>query len=211
MPTSSEILAGLTRIANEGIAFALLWHFLAGLALAWLGLGHQRPTRRVAAVALALPVATASLFAWRGGNPFNGTVLALAVVALVTLGLRLPATPVSPGPRWAVILGAVAVAYGLLYPHFLAGKPAWMYLVAAPTGLVPCPTLAVVIGAALIAGGFDSRPWSLVATGLGLLYSAFGAFRLHVWLDLGLAVFSVGLLALSLGRHALSSRVEAPA
>lgn len=198
MPAESEIIAGLARIANQGIVFAVLWHVVAAAALAWLALGRWLPSRRVAAVAVTLPLATASLFAWRDGNPFNGTMMALALVVLALLGLRLSESPVRPGPRWATALGAFALVYGFVYPHFLAGQPVWLYLVAAPAGLVPCPTLAVILGTALLGGGFESRPWPVVASAFGLFYALFGMLRLHVWLDGGLAVISLGLLAIAL-------------
>src|SRR5678810_80921 len=89
-------------------------------------------------------------------------------------------------------VGAAAIAFGWVYPHFLAGPPL-AYLYAAPFGLVPCPTLAVAIGFALLAGAPNDRAWNLVLAALGLFYAAFGIARLGVWLDLGLAIPAVTL------------------
>jgi hypothetical protein len=91
--------------------------------------------------------------------------------------------------------GLASIAYGFVYPHFLADTPAWMYLVAAPVGLVPCPTLATVLGFGLLAGGFGSRAWSTTAGLAGLFYAVFGTLRLGVWLDVGLGVAAVAMLA----------------
>ena len=50
-----------------------------------------------------------------------------------------------------------------------------------PTGLVPCPTLSIVIGLALIVEGLDSRIWTSVLVGAtGVFYGIFGAVRLGV-------------------------------
>lgn len=57
----------------------------------------------------------------------------------------------------------------------------WLY--AAPTGIIPCPTLSIVIGFTLILGGLRSRSWCLVLTTVGLFYGFFGAVRLGVKID----------------------------
>jgi hypothetical protein len=59
---------------------------------------------------------------------------------------------------------------------------------AAPVGLVPCPTLSIVIGFTLLVGGFNSRKWMLILAIVGLFYGIIGYFRLGVKLDIGLIV-----------------------
>jgi hypothetical protein len=53
----------------------------------------------------------------------------------------------------ATAIGVSMIAFGWLYPHFLESHPATTYLFAAPTGVIPCPTLSLVIGFALLSGG----------------------------------------------------------
>lgn len=195
MPSPEEILAGVTRIANEHAFIAVLWHGIIAAALAAIASGLFRPTRRAGATLLALPLVSVSVFAFIAGNPFNGAVFAVLSVALAVFGARLPSERARSGPAWAVTLGLASIAFGFVYPHFLIDQPAWMYLVAAPVGLVPCPTLATVLGFALLAGGFDSRAWSLIAGAAGLFYGVFGMFRLGVWLDVGLLAAAVAMLA----------------
>ena len=74
-------------------------------------------------------------------------------------------------------------AFGWVYPHFLDTSTSLTYLYAAPTGLIPCPTLSIVIGVGLIVGGLGSRAWSIFLGALGDFYSIFGAVRLGVVLD----------------------------
>jgi hypothetical protein len=88
----------------------------------------------------------------------------------------------------------VMVIFGLVYPHFLENGSPVRYLVAAPTGLVPCPTLSLVIGLALIFSGFHSQATMLILVVAGLFYGIFGAFRLGVTLDLFLLFGTVSLL-----------------
>lgn len=65
------------------------------------------------------------------------------------------------------------------------------YLFAAPTGLIPCPTLSVVMGFAIIYRAFNSYAWSITLLVAGLFYGIFGIFKLHVWLDIGLLLGSI--------------------
>ncbi len=195
MPSTEEILRGVRAIAERAMPVAFFWHAVIAAALLALLSGAWRPTRRAAAVALSLPLFSVSALAWATPNPFNGSVFAVAAALLAVLGARLDAERVAPGPAWAVALGAASIAFGWVYPHFLDGRSPLLYLVAAPTGIIPCPTLAVVAGFTLLAGGFASRAWTLTLGVLTLFYALFGMFRLHVWLDAGLLAGAVGLVA----------------
>ena len=43
------------------------------------------------------------------------------------------------------------------------------YAYASPFGLLPCPTLSVVIGLTLIFGGLQSTAWSVLLIAAGVL------------------------------------------
>lgn len=73
-----------------------------------------------------------------------------------------------------------------------------VYAYAAPLGLIPCPTLALVTGFALFAGGLVSRTWVVVLGAAGASYALFGALGLGVWIDLALLVGATALLVLGL-------------
>jgi hypothetical protein len=195
MPTPTEILAGLTRIANDAFGLAVAWHLAIAVALVALAAGW-RPSRRLAGALLALPAASASALAFGFGNPFNGAMFAALAAALLGLALRLDGRAAGTGPTWATAIGAAMILFGWVYPHFLVDKPALAYLYGAPTGLVPCPTLSLTIGFALVAGGLGSRAWSLTLAAAGLFYGAFGAARLGVTLDIGLLAGAIGLALL---------------
>lgn len=213
MPSAQEILSQLTRIAGERVEVAVFWH--AAVAAALVSLAAWRPSRRVAAAAVAAPLVSVSAFAWWVGNPFNAAVFLATALALAGFGANLPGAEARPGPRWARYAGAASLAFGLFYPHFVEGLPPVLYLFAAPVGLVPCPTLAVVLGFGLLGGGFGSRGWSFTAGGVGLFYALFGVFRLDVWLDAGLLLFAAALIAAAPPRAHRSIgtrvRVRAPA
>ena len=75
MPTPTDILAGLTTIANRWIALAIAWHGVLAIALAAIVMGW-RPMRRTAGLLIAALPASAAIAALAHGNPFNGVVLA---------------------------------------------------------------------------------------------------------------------------------------
>lgn len=196
MPDRTQILANLSLIANQGVAFALAWHVaLAGVLVAVLA--GWRPSRRLAAALCAAPIASVSAFAWIYGNPLNGVVFAALAIVLVLLALlRGERGPVTEGPAWSMIGGGLLIAFGWCYPHFLVDRsPAW-YAIAAPLGLVPCPTLAAICGVALVADGFANRAWTATLAAVSVLYALFGTVRLGVLLDVALLAGAAAALAL---------------
>ena len=194
MPSPAEILRTLETISNEWLGLAVAWHILLAMAVMAIILGW-RPTRKVGAALLVLPLLSVSALAWLHGNPFNGIVFLLFAILLAVLALSQPAAPVTPAPAWARAVGAALIAFGWVYPHFVEGGSWLRYIGVAPTGLIPCPTLSLIVGFTLLANGFGSRAYSLSLGILGMFYGAFGAFRLGVRIDLLLFAGAVVLLA----------------
>lgn len=194
MPSAAEILATLTSISNDWTTLAAAWHIILAAAIIAVALGW-RPGRRLGAIALTVPLLSVGALAWGSGNPFNAIVFLLFAILLAVLALRLPSVRVAPAASWARFAGAFLIAFGWTYPHFLEGGSWLRYLYEAPTGLIPCPTLSVVIGLTLLASGFSSRAYSLSLGFLGMFYGAFGAFRLGVTLDIALMAGAIVLMA----------------
>ena len=197
MPTPEQILAGLQGIANAWQSLAIAWHVYFALIAVGLIMGW-RPSQRIGAILLALPLLSVSVLAWLFGNPFNGTLFALAGITLLAIALGSPPTRIQLAPLWGIISGLVMFAFGWVYPHFLDTSSYFAYLIAAPTGLIPCPTLSIVTGLALVTGGLGSRSWSLVLGALGAFYGTFGAARLGVTIDWALVVGAVILVGVAL-------------
>lgn len=200
MPSPELILENLSYTANTAIWLAVAWHVAVGVALVALASRHWQPSRKRAASLLALPALSVSAVAWLFGNPFNGAAFLLIAALIAAIGARLPADPVEPGSKWSIVLGAAALGYAWLYPHFVAADAAWL-AVGSPMGVLPCPTLALIGGFGLIAGAFGSRAWA-VATGLaGLFFGLVGILSLGVLLDSGLVIVSGALLVLAIAPH----------
>jgi len=197
MPTPSEILEGLTTISRDFDFIAIIWHIVFGLVIVGLFLGW-RPSRKFAGTALAVPLLSVSIFAWMYNNPFNGTVFLLFAMLLAVVGFRLSNEKVSSAPPWGLAIGFLLVIFGWVYPHFLDTGDWFKYLYAAPTGLIPCPTLSITVGFALLANGISSRVWSLLLALIGLFYGLFGTLRMGVYMDMGLSLGAIVLLVLAL-------------
>lgn len=195
MPSAAEITQGLSLISREWTTVAILWHvyFVVIVAVALL-LGTGKSLRRWTGVALVLPLLSVSALAWMTGNPFNGAVFALLSMICLVVSLRLRPGPVtlSTGPWFG--FGAALMLFGWVYPHFVEARSALDYLYEAPLGLVPCPTLSMVIGLTLVLNGLDSRHWSLALSVAGLFYGIFGTVYLGVAID---SVLVLGALSLS--------------
>ena len=197
MPSAAQILDTLAMIANDQKTLALVWHAILAIVVVAI-LAGWRPVKKLGATSVALPLLSVALLARQAGNPFNAIVFLLFAFLLAVIGSRLPLVRVTGAPPWARVAGAGLVAFGWVYPHFLAGGSWLRYLYLAPTGLSPCPTLAVLVGLTLVANGFSSRAFALSLGFLGLFYGAFGAFRLGVRIDLVLLAGSVALMAFAL-------------
>lgn len=173
MSEPGQILEGLETIANELWLVAAIWHVLAAAALVAV-LQGRRPSRRLVAGLLLLPLSSVAVAALTYAKPFNGLMFVVLVLALGGIGLRLPALPPEPAPRWCKLAGIAMTTFGLVYPHFTRTSSPLGHLYATPTGLVPCPTLSLVVGVALLADGLGSRAFALVLAGAGLFYGIFG-------------------------------------
>jgi hypothetical protein len=197
MPSSETILEGLTTIANAWRALSLGWHLVFGI-LALLVVSGSRPSKPLVALLLATPVVSVSALAWIEANPFNGIIFAILAVALVRIALSLPRDPIAVEPGPLLVFGTVLVGFGWTYPHFLEANSWTSYLYAAPLGLVPCPTLSLLVGVSLIVGSFESKAWANTVAAAALVYGLIGVFTLGVAID---AVLLAG--AIVLGGHAV--------
>jgi hypothetical protein len=199
MPSAQDIVDSLTAIANEWRTTATAWHVFLGVLLLSLFMGW-RPSARLLAPMLIIPLWCVSIVAGLSGNGFNSGVFAALALILGALAFTRSERPVSVGPPRLIAVGAALIVFGATYPHFVEVESWMSYAYAAPFGIVPCPTLAVVIGLSLMLNGVGSPAWSAVLAVVGVFYGLVGI----VWLDVPLdGVLLAG--AVALGVHAIGS------
>ena len=180
-----SILAALTQIANGWRGLAFVWHVLLAVLLLKIVAGW-RPSSQLLARLLIAPLLSVSLLAWLSGNAFNGSAFAVVAATLLRATTRLSNAPVQLGSRARVASGVAFIVFGWTYPHFLTTNSWTAYLYASPFGLLPCPTLSVVLGITLLVRDCRSSLWTAPLVIAGLLYGAIGVFGLGVPLDWGL-------------------------
>jgi hypothetical protein len=189
--SADEILRNAEYAANHATTIAIAWHaLLAGALLAVAAGAH--PSCRAVRLVLVAPLVSVAAVAFVFGNPFNGVVFAAASTLLAVLALRPDRGDLTVRWDWRIVAGIAVLAYGWAYPHFLEG-PATAYLYAAPLGVLPCPTLATIIGMTILGGGLSSRRWSYALATVGLVYGVVGVAYLGVTLDLALIAAAVAL------------------
>jgi hypothetical protein len=209
MRSSSEILAALTRVANQAFVLAVVWHVVIAIAVIAI-VANWRPSQRVARALLAAPLLSACAVAFADANWFNMVVMGVLATGLLISAMDAPPVDAQPGPMWAAPIGGAMIAFAWVYPHFLRDHSPWAYLYGSPVGLVPCPTLALVIGFALLGGGLGTRVWSFILAAAGLFYGIFGVARLGVLLDIGLLAGSLALFALAFAPRQLPHVLRGP-
>lgn len=192
------ILAGLASIANDWTALAIAWHVLLAAMLLLLTAGW-RPSARLLGRLLIPPIFSVSVAAWLSGNPFNATTFAIVAGVLAWAASRLSTGPIHFAARGWASAGVVLIAFGSAYPHFLRTDVWARYLYAAPLGLLPCPTLSVVIGMTVLVDSLHQPRWCAPLIAAGVIYGGFGVARLGVQLDWALLVASAILVVIA--RH----------
>jgi len=193
MPSAETILNGLFAIANDWRWLAIAWHVWLAM-LTGLLVGGWRPSVRRTRSLLSAPLVSVAVLAWLSGNPFNGVMFVGLVAVLGRESFRTSLERVRlASPAW-IARGAALVAFGAVYPHFVQVAPA-AYVLASPFGLLPCPTLSVVIGSTLVFANVGSHRWSALMLMAAALYGAIGVFRLGVALDWGLFAGAALLVA----------------
>lgn len=193
MIKSEEIIAGLQAIVNNYSLISTLWHIVIYVLIILLIFGWH-PSNKLMAILFCLPVVSVSILAWYSGNPFNGTLFAVLAVLIVIFGMKASSQPVTLSQLTFLVTGILMIAFALLYPHFMESGSFFKYLYASPVGLIPCPTLSLLIGFALVYNGFGSNALTISLIVYGLFYGLFGVFRLGVTLDIGLIIGTLSLL-----------------
>ena len=197
MPHPDAILDSAAAIAQAWWSLAIVWHlFFGGLVVVAT---RWTISRRTLGWLLVPPLASVSVLAFVAGNPVNGGFFATLSLALAVAATRLPRERTRLAPPFALITGLVLFAFGWLYPHFLDATHWAEYAVAAPLGLLPCPTLSALIGVVLMFGVYRSRSWAGTIAGAGVIYGILGVFWLGVTIDLLLLAGAVVLWAFSTG------------
>jgi hypothetical protein len=201
MPKTEEILNGLQAIVDNQSIIAIIWHiafyfFIICLFVNW------HPLNKTMSILICLPLISVAVLAWSYGNPFNGALFTILAILIFVFALKTTDIRVSFSKWPFIVIGIIMIAFGFVYPHFIKANSLFEYLYASPVGLIPCPTLSILIGIILLFNPLGSPVISLSFIVFGLFYGLLGVFKLGVTLDLFLLFGSISLLV----RHFLFNR-----
>ena len=115
-------------------------------------------------------------------------------VLIIIFGLKASNQLIQTSKLIYAIIGIMMIVFGLVYPHFVNSDSVFKYLYASPAGLIPCPTLSLIIGLLLLYNGFGSNAITLTFIVFGLFYGLFGVLKLAVYLDIFLVFGTITLL-----------------
>jgi hypothetical protein len=205
MPAPDVLHGSLASLAQRAVALGVAWHAILAVALLALLLGW-RPSQRLAGLLLAVPLASTGMAAWWGDNPFNALVLGAGAAVLALGSLRLAQGPVEKASSGTAPWALALVAFGWMYPHFATGSSPLSPFFASPLGVLPCPTLACVIGLTILARGFRARAWPTALAALGLFYGLFGTLALGVFMDTFLTIGALMLLGVTWSHASFPAR-----
>jgi hypothetical protein len=193
MPKTEEIIDGLQAIVNKYSSFAIIWHAVFYILLAAIIAGWQ-PSNTILGVLICLPLLSVAVFAWLSGNPFNGMLFSILAILPVIFGFTTSDQTINFSQVPFMIVGIIMIIFGLVYPHFIRTGSFLKYLYASPVGLIPCPTLSIIIGFLLLYSGFGSQSLTLALIVFGLFYGVFGVLKLAVYPDIFLIFGTITLL-----------------
>src|SRR5918993_2777127 len=117
MPHATEILDGLSAIANQATGIAVAWHIVIAMAFVALTAGW-RPSQRTARLLIGMPLASVAGVAIAFDNPFNGLIFAASALALTAIAVGGDRRLVTLGSPWTRGIGVTTIAFGWVYPHF---------------------------------------------------------------------------------------------
>ena len=193
MPSPSAILDGLTAISNHWRGVAVGWHVLVGMLVISLVSGW-RPTERLLAVLITLPLVSVSVLAWSAGNVFNGVVFAGLALVLFRGSLTFSHNASISTQRGRLCRrddGGVRVGVSALPEDRLVGSHMRTRRRLASCHAPRSRRQSASRGWWRLS---DQVTWAATLASAGLLYGLLGVFYLNVMIDL---VLLGGALALA--------------
>jgi hypothetical protein len=201
MSAINDIITSTINTTNTWRPIAIVWHVYFAI-IAILLLAGLRPSKRITGILFALPFISVCIIAFLSLNSFNGITFALISILVIVVSMRLPSEKIRIAPVWILVPGIVMFLFGWVYPDFLDASNSWSFLYSSPAGLIPCPTLSLVIGLALILNGLESRNLTLILGIYGFCYGITGAAIVGVTVDWVLFLGSIVILILAVvGKH----------
>jgi hypothetical protein len=183
MPTPEEILTSTAYLANKYMAIAVMWHVVIVLLLTAY-ISQKQMSSRIYYGLPGLLFLSVALLAFSVLNFFNALVYFGLSVLLLRKSITTGDSRFELNKSITLTISAYAIILsGLVYPHFL-DSDIFAYIVASPTGVIPCPTLLLVSGTSLLFVRPDDKSIFYILIPVNVVYGLIGIFVLGVYLDI---------------------------
>lgn len=184
------ILNFLPMVANKYLFLNAIMHVLIYGVLAAIFLSGYKQKRIIFDSLIAVLFISVAAISILNSNPFNFLTFAiLSVFAVIELFKAKNDITFKPFNLNTLVCMTI-ILVGLWYPHFVNVHPALMLLLA-PTGIIPCPTLMVVLGLLNLIYPKVNKGLYAATSLIGAFYGITGVLLLKVYLDIPLLLITV--------------------
>lgn len=202
---TENILNYLINISNANLLLNLLNHFIIYFALIlffvlrFIGkIKAARIVRNVSVILLILSIIGNALYY---GNPFHLITFSVILIFFIIFQKK----ALKENENFAtnkqndikdiaiIIISAIFIFLGVFYPEFVEISIP-QYLLFAPVGIVPCPTLLVILGFFNLTLTKSDKKTEIAFIILTCVYAIIGTFIFKVYLDITLillVIFSI--------------------
>ena len=191
---SNSILNYLSMVSNKNIVVNIMMHFVVITSIVSVYLLKDMKVKKYvfngAILALVLSViVNATIY----GNPFHAITFALVAIAVGLEFIKGKNQISIPKRGINTVIAFAFILIGLWYPEFVKVNM-FASLLLAPTGIVPCPTLLIVIGMLNLYYPNVNKLQFGITVFFGMVYGIIGTFILGVYFDLsliGIVIYSI--------------------
>lgn len=188
---AESILNYLSMVSNQNIYLNLIMHVITFLSIPSIFLlKNKRMQKAVFNGLVFILTLSVTVNAFINGNPFHlATFAILSIIALRELIGRNQVV-ISASNNVTIFVAFIFLFIGVWYPEFVHTTPLAMLFIS-PMGIVPCPTLIVILSLFSLNSSGISKIQYIATIIIGAVYAVIGVFLFKVYLDaaLGILVF----------------------
>lgn len=183
-----KILNYLIMVSNQNLWLNALIHLMVLTAMLVLIFGKNTKNKKwvVDGVICLLFISIVSV-AIVYGNPFHLLTMGLLAIFAVIELWQGKNEFITPKINLHTLIAFVSIIIGFCYPEFVKANPIGLLLVS-PAGIVPCPTLLIVLGLLTLAYPKVNKIQYLMTVLIGTFYGVTGVFQLKVFLDMAIII-----------------------
>lgn len=194
------MLLYLAGVSNKYLTMNVLCHGVVYAAIILYFWFQSRGQKVIAGVIRLISIifllSSVTIIAIKNGNPFHVITFAVTTILLLVLGVKglrkREGSYFPTGGRLSLFLkitSAILLFIGIFYPEFTeVSLP--QFLIYAPVGIVPCPTLLTTLGLINLTADHNDRSILVVLAVMSGIYGIVGVFVFHVYLDIALLILA---------------------